>query len=317
MKIVMLTANDPAGMGIAFTRAINAYTPHTCRLVTTATRYNFEFATDLHIPDLTATDFDIVAGLLEAADIFHFHILSDENLRLGPLRVKDYMRGKAVLHHHHGHPDFQADPRPYRDKYRRLGRRAIVSTPDLTRLLPEAAWVPNLVPINAALYRPQAKTTPAATIRVGHSPTRRDLKKTDLFEQVMAGIQNRHRNVHSVIISDSLHSECLRIKGGCDIFFDQLGPSFGVSSLEALSQGLPTIARLDRLNVELITEFSGSTQHPWINVADQADLARAIENLVTDTPGRRAKGAAARVFMEQCWHEERILGRLMEIYGSL
>ena len=35
MNIVMITDNDPAGMGIAFCNAINRYSNHTCRLITT------------------------------------------------------------------------------------------------------------------------------------------------------------------------------------------------------------------------------------------------------------------------------------------
>ena len=107
MNIVMITENDPAGTGIAFTNAINRFTDHACRLITTTTRYNFGFEKDLHVPDLDEEGFLEMSELLQKADILHFHLLADENTALGPVKAKEFIAGKAILHHHHGHPDFQ------------------------------------------------------------------------------------------------------------------------------------------------------------------------------------------------------------------
>lgn len=318
MNILMLTANDPAGMGIAFCRAINIHTRHTCRLITTETRYNFDFEKDIHVPDRGDRDFEEIEHLIEKADIFHFHILSDESMEIGPLRVRDYIRGKRILHHHHGHPYFKENPDLFREKYRRLKRKTIVSTPDLLNLLPEAQWIPNLVPIDDPLYRPLGGTGSGnGTVRVGHSPTRRDLKKTDTFERVMDRIMETNPGVEKVIISDTLHKKCLEIKKRCDLFFDQIGPSFGVSSLEALSQALPTMARLDRQNEEEIRKFTGTSFLPWVNVKDEKGLEKAIGELVADKGLRLERGAASRRFMEDHWREERVLERLFGVYESL
>lgn len=318
MNILMLTANDPAGMGIAFCRAINIHTSHTCRLITTETRYNFEFEKDIHVPDCGDRDFEEIEHLIEKADIFHFHILSDESMEIGPLRVRDYIRGKGILHHHHGHPYFKENPDLFREKYRRLKRKAIVSTPDLLNLLPEAQWIPNLVPIDDPLYQPLGGTGSGnGTVRVGHSPTRRDLKKTDTFERVMDRIMETNPGVEKVIISDTLHKKCLEIKKRCDLFFDQLGPSFGVSSLEALSQALPTMARLDHQNEEEIRKFTGTSFLPWVNVKDEKGLEKAIEELVADKGLRLERGAASRRFMEDHWREQQVLERLFGVYESL
>ena len=48
----MIADNDPAGMGIAFTHAINRYTEHRCRLVTASEKYGHDYDTDIHLPDL-------------------------------------------------------------------------------------------------------------------------------------------------------------------------------------------------------------------------------------------------------------------------
>ncbi len=317
MNILMLTANDPAGMGIAFTDAINTYTEHRCRLITTETRYNFAFKKDIHIPDVADDGFDEIEELLKNADIFHFHILSDESMTVGPFIVRDYIRGKAVLHHHHGHPYFHKHPGEFRRKYQKLKRKAVVSTPDLLRLLPEALWVPNILPIHNPIYMPEKRRKNDGSVIVGHSPTRQDLKKTDIFKRVMDRTTSKNAQVEKRIITNTLHKTCLDLKRGCDIFFDQLGPSFGVSSLEALSQGLPTIAKLDSFNIESICEFARSTSIPWVNADDEESLENAIERLVNDASLREIIGKESRSFMEKCWHERRILRRLFNAYSAL
>jgi hypothetical protein len=318
MNILMLTANDPAGMGIAFSNAINRYTGHTCRLITTETRYNFDFEKDIHVPDWGENRYDEIEALLNNADIFHFHILSDEDMKIGPLHVRDYIEGKKILHHHHGHPFFKENSRLFQEKYKKLRRKAVVSTPDLLMFLPEAEWIPNLVPIHDDSYLPLRRgRTANGRVKVGHSPTRRDLKKTDVFERLMDGIMERLPGVEKVIISDTLHKRCLKMKKACDIFFDQLGPSFGVSSLEALSQGLPTLARLDEQNQEEIRKFTGTSSLPWVNVKDEEELERAIEEMVLDRELRLERSAASRRFMEDHWREEQMLERLFGVYETL
>src|SRR3989304_2839081 len=147
MNILMITDNDPAGMAIAFASAINRYTEHTCRSITTAEKYGFDYEKDIHLPDIEDDDFGEVEQVLKDADIIHFHVLRDENSHLGPLVIRDYIKGKKILHHHHGHPDYILNKGAYNEKYRRLGRKVIVSTPDLLKIAENATWVPNLVPL--------------------------------------------------------------------------------------------------------------------------------------------------------------------------
>ncbi|MBI4774544.1 MAG: hypothetical protein HY788_10250 [Deltaproteobacteria bacterium] len=179
MNILMITANDPAGMGIAFTNAINRYTSHRCRLVSTAEKYGFEYETDLHLPDIHDDDYGELEQLMIEADVFHFHMLSDENAHLGPLVVRDYIRGKRILHHHHGHPDYILNADAFNEKYRRLGRKVIVATPDLLKVAENAVWVPNLAPLNDAALLPRFENSlPQDEIRVCQAPTRKYHKNT-------------------------------------------------------------------------------------------------------------------------------------------
>jgi len=312
----MITENDPAGMGIAFTNAINRYSEHTCRLVTTTTRYNFGTEKDLHVPVLDEEGFGEISELLQKADILHFHLLADENTELGPVRAKEFIAGKAILHHHHGHPDFRSHPDKYREKYHRLKRKVLVSTPDLLKLLPEAVWQPNLVPINAPNYLPRSIQT-ENRVRVCQAPTRKDLKNTVEFEVVMASLERKYGNVEGIVIANTRHEECLRIKQTCDIHFDHMQGYYGVSSLESLSQGKPVIAGLDEWNIKYIKEFSGCENVPWVIARNRDELEVRLEELIGDDLLRKSIGMKSRRFMEQHWNEQQVLNSLLRVYEAL
>ncbi len=316
MNIVMITENDPAGMGIAFSNAINRYSEHTCRLITTTTRYNFGTEKDLHVPVLDEEGFGEISELLQKADVLHFHLLADENTELGPIRAKEFIAGKAILHHHHGHPDFRSHPDKYREKYHRLKRKALVSTPDLLKLLPEAVWQPNLVPINASNYLPGPIET-KNMVRVCQAPTRKDLKNTTEFEVVMASLERKYGNVEGIVIANTRHEECLKIKQTCDIHFDHMQGYYGVSSLESLSQGKPVIAGLDEWNIKYIKEFSGCENVPWVIARNRDELEDRLEELIGNGGLRNRLGVASRRFMERYWTEQHVLKILMETYITL
>ena len=138
-----------------------------------------------------------------------------------------------------------------------------MSTPDLLRLLPGARWQPNIVPLNAPLYRPMPGKR-SEPVRVAHSPTRKDLKNTDLFPEVMERLRQENVGIGLELIENTAHLECLRIKRRCHVLFDHLQGYFGVSSLEALSQGLCVVAGLDPWNQRIIGEFTGADELPWV-----------------------------------------------------
>ncbi len=315
MNILMIAENDPAGTAIQFAGAVNRLTGHTCRLITTQTRYNFDFEKDIHIPDLDGRGWDAVEGLLRSSDIFHFHVLTDESISLGPFQPRQYMQGKKIVHHHHGHPDFRANPSKYREKYRRLGRdKLLVSTPDLLKLLPGARWQPNLVPVEDELYSPLPCKDPAP-VKIVHSPTRKDLKNTDDLIRAFGEVKNRFPDVELSVIENEKHHTCLSLKREGHILFDHLQGYHGVSSLEGLSQGLTVVAGLDAWNQEHIREFAGVPELPWVNT-DSARLCRTLGELISDPEEMARRGKQSRAFMLDCWNERRVVQRLVDFWAN-
>jgi len=319
MNILMITDNDPAGMGIAFTNAINRYTDHRCRLITTSEKYGFEYEKDLHLPDIQDDDFGEVEQLLKDADIIHFHVLRDENSHLGPLVIRDYMKGKKILHHHHGHPDYILNAEAYNEKYRKLKRKVIVSTPDLLKVAKDATWVPNLVPLNDVQFLPLYDSLlPQDVLSICQSPTRKFHKHTKEFKIALEHLQRKYPDrIQPVIIELVPYFECLQIKRTCHIVFDHMRGWFGISSLESLSQGKPVISGLDDWNIQCIKEFTGAEELPWVVARNQIELENNLEQLVLTPEMRQARGKAGRRFMELCWDEEQVLSVLLDIYESL
>jgi glycosyltransferase involved in cell wall biosynthesis len=316
MNILMIAINDPAGTAIAFTKAINRLTEHTCRLITKEIRYNFMFENDLHLPWFKNGDWDKLEFLLKDSDIFHFHMTADDNIKLGPFKVHEYVRGKQIIHHHHGHPDFRSNPNKYRAKYMALKRRKlIVSTPDLLKFLPEARWVPNLVPLNDQLYTQQDVPENGKVI-IGQSPTRQDLKNTSDLSDVVNKLRRKitESELELDVITNTSHKECLKRKRNCHIIFDHMQGYFGVSSLESLSQGKPVIAGLDDWNCKHIKNFTGTDEIPWVIAGDNLELQRKLEMLIAEPQLKESIGAKSRKFMETCWTEEHILESLLSLY---
>jgi hypothetical protein len=318
MKILMITDNDPAGMGISFTNAINRYSDHSCRLVTTAEKYGFEYETDIHLPDILDDDFGELEQLLKEADIIHFHVLKDENSHLGPLVIRDYIKGKKILHHHHGHPDYIINAPAYNEKYKRLKRKVIVSTPDLLKVAEDATWLPNLVPLADVHYLPRyEENLPVKPVKICQAPTRKYHKHTAVFSEVMKAIERKYPEVQCVILERMTHIECLKQKRCCHIVFDHMRGWFGISSLESLSHGKPVIAGLDAWNIKCINDFTGTTHLPWLIARDADQLSALLLTLVSDREQRQKSGLDARKFMEQHWTEQRVLAVLLAVYQSL
>ena len=315
MRILMITINDPAGTAIEFTKAINAYTEHSCRLITKEIRYNFMFEKDLHLPWLDEAGWAEVEELLKNSDVFHFHMTADEDIELGPFRPRDFMKGKIIVHHHHGHPDFRSNPEKYRQKYRERGRKnLLVSTPDLLKLLPEARWQPNLVPVNDPLYTP-LENKPEEPIIICHSPTRKDLKNTDEFIQAVKGLKRFSKtHIELRLIENTPHKECLRLKRESHILFDHLQGYYGVSSLEGLSQGLAVVAGLDEWNKRNIQDYFGLNDLPWVDCSTDA-IGKTLHQLI-NKDAWSCRGSNSSKFMTKSWNDELLSNKLASFFVS-
>ncbi len=344
MRVLMIAPNDPAGAAINLLKALRAHGGVDARLVTVTRRYDFRFERDIYVPDLCrrpdcdaavlgpptrgcvgcprpaelgAGPYEEIRQLIRDADVVHFHVLANEQLQIGPLLVQDHLRpGTEIVHHHHGHPDFRANPVRYRTRYAVLGRRTLVSTPDLLRLLPEATWIPNCVPTSEPLYRPFEGERDPSRVVLSHSPTVRALKNTHELVTAVERVRATDPRLELELLEGMRHRECLERKRRSDLCFDHMQGYFGMSSLEALSQGVPTIAGLDQWNKSEISDFFGCESVPWLRARHGGELTDLLRRLAADPAQREAIGRNSRAFMENVWTEQRVAQGLIEFYEA-
>lgn len=311
MLILMLAENDPAGTAIRFAKALNTYTNHQCRVVTAQTRYAHAWEKDLHVPDLNAAGLDEVESLLRRAEVFHFHMVIDEHYAFGPFLPREYLAGKMVVHHHHGHHAFRSNPEMFRRKYQALGRRRLlVATPDLLHMLPEARWQPNLVPLGEAQAMP-----PGPSLVVSHAPTRRELKNTAELQHVVDRIRRDDPRLVLDLIDNVPHVQCLARKARSHVTFDHMQGYYGMSSLESMALGRPIIAGLTDHTRDVIREELGCQELPWLQATTEAALEAVLRQLLREPEALEARGRQARQFMERHWHPARIAAMLAAVYA--
>jgi hypothetical protein len=321
MNILMICEYDPAGRAIEFCKAINAYSKHSCRLITTKRQYGAEYEEDMYIPSNTIDKRkDYAKYAVSGADIIHFHVLANENMDF-VFDLKDYIKGKKkIIHHHHGHQDLRISPKKYNEHYKKNGRTVLVSTPDLLKLIDNSIWMPNILPLSTdpllqPVYDdvlPQNKIIVCQAI--ADKPQIRGInwKDTNMLRRVVKEINDS--KIELRILEGLPYKKCLEEKRKAHITFDHMQGYFGVSSLESLAQGKPVIAGIDEWNRDHLFALGDMTYLPWSIAQTQTQLYSDLIFFANDTDWRKQTGELSRQWMEKYWNEQSIVDKLVEIY---
>jgi glycosyltransferase involved in cell wall biosynthesis len=336
MNILHLTSTDPAGSVINFVNAINRHTGHRARAITTHRMEEFEFPADVHwIFDAG----DEIEALLEQADVLHLHKVDTDftieinmpksgicrKFNVGELLKK--FPNKKVVYHVHGHPYERGNVEENAANYRQLGGKVLCSTPDMEQMYKPhydgVEYFPNCVPVDDVLYlpRPTDKLIPGADgverFVVCQTPTHTVLKNCHVIEQAVKNISSEFPVIYDKVWGMPQHF-ALRRKRNCHVAFDHLEGYYGMSSLESLSMGKPTIAGLSDYTAEAIKKFFSTDWLPWVDVKPtQEDVEQYLKVLLRDNEARAKVGAESRKFMKEVWSDKAIAQRLAALYGSL
>jgi glycosyltransferase involved in cell wall biosynthesis len=150
-------------------------------------------------------------------------------------------------------------------------------------------------------------------LRIGHSPTRRELKGTHSVIKAVDEV-SRNYDVELVLIEGMSYKEAVRLKSSCQIFIDQVGNTggtgYGVSSVESLAMGIPTVTDFAPDLEEFIPD------HPFV-LANPDNLAEMIVPLLEDHHLRIAKGEEGRRWAVKNHHSERVAERIYEFYREM
>lgn len=250
-------------------------------------------------PEILHWDPDLFGKLYDQAHVIHametwanIERFTGEELR------------KPTLLHHHG--TTLRDNPLLAALAKKRGYKQVASTLDLILVNLAIEWLPNPVPVGwFELFGSQYAPSPQAPFTVGHVPTQRHMKNTDMFLSAAAQAEVQVSFTEYVPWVSSLVA-----KARCHAYFDQLLFGFGLSALEAWAMHRPVIAGVRDAEVrELMLRVWGSL--PFIDVRNERELVEALVRLRTD-PGFVVEMAEVGNLYVRAFHDERLVIRTLE-----
>lgn len=249
----------------------------------------------------------LLLDLYAQADVIHL-----QNQTAG-WELYDNGAGKPTILQHHG-TIFREGHEFLSAQARRVGMVEIASTLDLTLLEPDVEWVPvpyqraEMEAIRERFYQPRD-----GVVRIAHAPTNRVIKGTDHFMRVVKRLQQRHR-VELVLIEQRSWRQCLQMKAGADIFYDQLDLGYGCNAVEAWAMGIPVVAGVRDRQVRA-TMLSRWSRWPFA-FAQPDTLEAVLEALITSENARQEAVARGNEHFDR-WHDEAVVAPLLaSIYSA-
>ncbi len=127
---------------------------------------------------------------------------------------------------------------------------------------------------------------------IGHSPTKFHTKGSAEIITTINELQDDY-DIRFILIHDLPHQEAMELKSHCDIFIDQLGElGYGISGLEALALGIPTVVTLKDDYLDFLGE------HPFVN-ANAGNLKDKLIELISDAALREQHALAGPPWLER------------------
>jgi len=322
LRIVQVAATHCAGAIWRLHDVINRYTPHTCRTITPgAVTSGRHYPTDL----LFRQKADVRAALA-SADVVHFHNFIDaDHPRMAPYR--SLLAGKVQVLQYHTEPALLRRAFRGKDPVRRNDLRTLVIAQKHARFYPQSRPVPNVLDIFDPLLVPDdTRALGDGPLKLIYTPTDRksypDYRKTCCgkgYRETLPILRKlQAEGLIELTVADSLAWEKLMpLKRRHDVYLDEVVTGgYHMGSLEALSQGLVTIAHLDRETRELLHRLTGDgAELPWYE-STLATLERDLRLLCSLQPAAvRALQERSRQWMESRWNPAEMVGHVLRAYS--
>lgn len=301
LRIVQLTSLDPGMVVFRLHSAINACSPHESVMASSIHDRPYE---DPYQWDLKE-DRELIRAAIRECDIIHCHMSYQDFERLG------VPTSCPVIMHHHG-TMYRESPEVRNKRDAQKASVRLVSNPELLQYGENLHFLPNPVPVERyfrmrkRLYEPDSD----GYIRIGHSPSKRHLKGTNEFLDVVEELQESGYRVKSVLIEDMTHADSLRLKAEkCELFFDSFFLGMQCSGIEAGAMGIPVIAG-DEDNRAYYREKYEVLPYRFANTKDQ--LKTEIFNLV-DVHDREKEGQWVLDFIRENHDYSAVVSQYLDI----
>lgn len=288
---------DTGGQGIRIKDAFDRYTDWNVRTMHTMRTY-LQYPFDLEWDEAMARE------LWADADVVH--------VKCGTRLYHELGGGKPVVVHYQG-SELRDNPAAGDAAAKAIGAKQIVSTVDLLADC-DGTWLP--IPHDLDALRDKYRhPRNERTLVIGHAPTNRAKKGTDIVERVIGRLSAEY-DIRFDLVTGISWAACLSRKGQCDVFIDQLTLGYGNSGIEAMAMGVPVISGWsDDADRARFVEETGEDP-PFVYANDEETLEEALRLLIESREAREEWGAAGRDFAER-WHDsEKVVERLIPIYEA-
>jgi hypothetical protein len=267
---------------------------------------------------------DEVRELAWSADILHLHNYLDlASTHFEGIDFKALAKaGKAVIRQFHSSPELIAQVMgiTVRELLEQpLPSLAIAQYPE--RFFPKARVVPNFVPETDPAYLADAMPP---HYDIFFSPTKtlsawEDRWSTKAMPETSAAIASvaRRTGCRTRVVTGLPLKEVLALKRASRIVVDDLVTgSYHLTGLEGAAQGKCVLSFLDERSLMLLRRFSGSPEHPFLNVRLE-DAEDVLSELLASPDLVQTTGQHARDWLERHWREERMVLHYEEAYELL
>ena len=194
-----------------------------------------------------------------------------------------------------------------------IAHKIYALNPDLLEVLPKTAeFLPYLYS-----FKPEHSDfniQQNADFIIGHAPTHRLGKGTDLIIKVVESIQKKFPNIKLVLIEKLSHSEALKKYQEIDLFIDQLIIGwYGLVALELLALGKPVICFVKGKGLRFVPPQM-LRDLPIIN-ADEITLEEKILEVMNMDSVQKGNLADRGIEFLQNWHNpQKIAQRVVDDY---
>jgi hypothetical protein len=243
IKVLFLTKKDNAGSGLHLVNAINECSEkYQARLVSLSIA-NFGAKNDIICKSRKE-----LQNMINSCDIVHLKgddpIDTYGNLKFNKKPIFQTVGGSNFRQLNDKYISEVSTGKYALNRFRSVNLSGI--TPELTNL-----WIPHAFnPIENIWKKPNAKEK----IRIGHSPSDRVKKGTEIIIEAVKSFDN----VELVLMENMTNSEVIEAKKNIHIFIDQIMiDAYGMSAVECLSMGIPVISNcleLENCPIYRVTE---------------------------------------------------------------
>lgn len=154
-------------------------------------------------------------------------------------------------------------------------------TPDLNYVNFESHYTPHAIDVNSAKYTWKIKEK----IIIQHSPSNRKKKGTDtIILPALYELKDEGFDFEIELLENLTNKECIKLKKNGNIFIDQICETgfYGMSTLESIQFGIPTIAYISEKSIKQSDDIINKEDCKIISVKNKNELKNNIKFLLNN-----------------------------------